>query len=750
MTYSDFLTTKQITASPAGFTVDIENLNPRLFDWQKQIVRWALGKGKAAVFAGCGLGKTFIELEYARCIHEYTGGNILILAPLAVAEQTSREAEKFGEQVTLCRSQADVQNGINVANYEMLQHLNPLSFSGVVLDESSILKSYNGSTRQILTDSFASTPFRLAATATPAPNDHLELGTHAEFLGIMKRSEMLATFFTHDGGDTSKWILKGHGEKAFWKWLCSWALMFQKPSQIGYSDHGYILPAPRREQHVVKLEQQLAGMLFTPDKLTLEERREVRRASLSERVAKCAEIVSQSREQWLVWCDLNDESKALAAAIPDAVEVVGSDSREFKTRAALDFVSGKTRVVVTKPSIWGFGLNLQNCRNMVFVGLSDSFEQIYQAERRCWRFGQDRIVNIHVITSDGDGPVVQNIHRKEADYDRMIDGMVEHMKDEMTQELKSTTRRETDYKEQTRTGNGWTVHLGDCVECARQLDEESIAFTVFSPPFSNLYRYSDSHRDMGNSRDDAQFAEHFRFLVKELYRVTQAGRIVAFHCMNVPAMKERDGYIGIKDFRGDLIRMFQQEGFIFHSEHVIWKDPLIEATRTKAIGLMHKQLCKDSSLSRAGLPDYLIAMRKPGENQKPIAHPSGLTTFAGENPPKTGTLSHERWRRYASPVWLDIDQSNTLNAKIAREEDDLAHICPLQLDVIERALELWSTVDDLVLDPFAGIGSTGYQAIQMNRYFIGFELKESYFKQAAANLAIAESTGKEQHSLFGS
>lgn len=299
-----------------------------------------------------------------------------------------------------------------------------------------------------------------------------------------------------------------------------------------------------------------------------------------------------------------------------------------------------------------------------------------------------------------------------------------------------------------KDGNGWTLYNGDCIEVTASLPDESIGFTVFSPPFANLYQYSDSTNDMGNCSSYEEFREHFLFLVTELFRVTQAGRIVAFHCMNIPAMKERDGYIGIKDFRGDLIRMFQDAGFIYHSEHVIWKDPLVEATRTKAIGLMHKQLCKDSTMSRAGLPDYLIAMRKPGENTIPVSHVDGLISFAGEDAPKTGTLSHERWRRYASPVWMDIDQSNTLNGRLGRDKKDERHICPLQLDVIERAIELWSTADDVVLSPFAGIGSEGYQAVKMGRKFIGIELKPSYWHQACRNLGKAETAGKEQGDLF--
>ena len=290
----------------------------------------------------------------------------------------------------------------------------------------------------------------------------------------------------------------------------------------------------------------------------------------------------------------------------------------------------------------------------------------------------------------------------------------------------------------------YSIYNADCVEVCAGLPSNSIDFTIFSPPFSSLYTYSNSERDMGNSKDDEEFFMHFGYLVDHLFRLTKPGRIVAFHCMNIPAMKERDGYIGIKDFRGDLIRCFQKRGFIFHSEHCIWKDPLIEATRTKALGLMHKQLCKDSTICRSGLPDYLIAMRKPGENAEPVAHENGLDYFMGDNPPTTGNLSHERWRRYASPVWMDIRQTYTLNAAAAREEDDERHVCPLQLDTIERGIQLWSNPGNVVLSPFMGIGSEGYVAVKDDRRFIGVELKEAYFTVAENNMKQAEEERKEQ------
>ena len=301
----------------------------------------------------------------------------------------------------------------------------------------------------------------------------------------------------------------------------------------------------------------------------------------------------------------------------------------------------------------------------------------------------------------------------------------------------------------------WAMYHGDCIEVLKGIPDNSIHYSIFSPPFASLYTYSNSERDMGNCRSENEFYLNFKFLVSELYRVLMPGRLLSFHCMDIPAMKERDGYIGLKDFPGDLIRIFQSGNFIYHSKVVIWKDPLVEATRTKALGLLHKQIQKDSSLCRQGLPDYLITMRKPGDNPELITHPEGFTSFAGENEPeapkierpapdkdafekhdaynKDPVYSHQVWRKYASPVWMDIKQSNTLNRKPARDDRDERHICPLQLDVIERALQLWTNPNDIVLSPFAGIGSEVYKAIQMERRAVGIELKDSYYTQAVIN-----------------
>jgi superfamily II DNA or RNA helicase len=746
MNYSAFLSSKSRSAPPVGF--DPSDFTAPLFPFQRDIVTMACRVGRFCIWADCGMGKTAMQLEWAAQVCNHTGGNVLILAPLAVSHQTVREGQKFGIACSFATSQADVQPGITVTNYEKLSHFDPSAFSGVVLDESSILKAYTGKIRNQIIESFALTPFRLACSATPAPNDHMELGNHAEFIGVMTRTEMLAMFFVHDGGDTSKWRLKGHAVGKFWEWVCSWAVTIRRPSDLGYEDGSFILPELQIQDCTVETPRDAvpddAGQmaLFAMEARTLSDQRQVRKASLQLRVDAAAALANSNSEQWLIWCDLNDESKALTAAIDGAVEVSGSDSDDHKRQAAIDFQDGNIRVLVSKPSIFGFGLNFQRCHNVAFVGLSHSYEAFYQAIRRCWRFGQQQPVNAHIIYDVAEGRVIDNIRRKEADSIAMAESMVTIMKQSTMEHLKKIQRQVAPHVTEHKTGDGWDLYMGDCVESIRQLDSDSIHYSIFSPPFASLYTYSNSDRDMGNSRTEQEFFDHFGFLAAELHRVMMPGRLISFHCMNLPSSKERDGFIGVKDFRGDMLRIFQSAGFVFHSEVCIWKDPVTAMQRTKAIGLLHKQIRKDSALSRQGIPDYLVTVRKLGDNTEPVAGP--FTEFAGENPPaKTGDQIKDSiniWQRYASPVWMDINPSDTLQYRSARANDDERHICPLQLEVIRRGLQLWSNPGDLVLSPFAGIGSEGHVSLEMGRRFVGFELKPSYFNCAVKNLTTVQAT----------
>lgn len=743
MEYQEFLANKSDIDAPSGFDIREVEIPEQLFGFQKSLVKWACKRGRAAIFADTGLGKTAMQVTWARAVFQHSGNRVLILAPLCVAHQTVREAHKFGIPIKYIREPeldeyGNFETGVFVTNYEMLEHFEPwiakAYFDGIVLDESSILKSSDSKTRARIIAACKSIPYRLSCTATPSPNDFMELGNQSEFLGVMTQPEMLAMFFTHDGGETSKWRLKGHAKNRFWEWMSHWAACVRKPSDLGFDDSGYDLPPLNIHETVVNSHSLLDGQLFPTVAQSLEERNQARRVTIDERVAACAEIVNKSNEQFLVWCHLNEESSKLAASIPGSIEVKGSDSIEHKEDAIEEFLSGKCRVLISKSRIFGYGMNLQNCHNMAFVGLNDSYEQLYQSIRRCWRFGQKNAVDVYLISADIEGAVIDNIKRKEKQAQEMADAMITHMRAFCQREVWGLKRERCDYSRDVLKSDRFEVHLSDCVDLAREMPDNSVDYSIFSPPFSSLYTYSNSDRDMGNSKNDAEFWTHFKFLIKEYIRFMAPGRLVSVHCMNLPTSKQWHGYIGIRDFRGDIIRAFQEVGFIYCSEVTVWKDPVVAMQRTKALGLLWKQIKKDSSMSRQGIPDYVCTFRKPGDNTKPIAHTAEEFTV-------------KEWQDLASPCWMNIKPGNTLNRKNARTQDDERHIAPLQLDLIERCMRLWSAPNDLVYSPFTGIGSEGYVALKMGRRFIGSELKKSYFDIAKRNLSEAEKC--QSPGLFG-
>ena len=440
--YEQFLQNKSFVLESSGFDIQKDELNPSMFEFQKDIVRWALAKGRAAIFASCGLGKTIMQLEWSYRVHKHCGADskILILAPLSVTEQTKREGEKFGIDVTVCESQDDVKPGVNITNYEKLDKFIAKEFVGVVLDESSILKSFTGKVRTQIIDCFNNVPYKLACTATPAPNDYMELGNHSEFLGVMTRPEMLSMFFVHDGGETSKWRLKGHCEQIFWEWMSSWAVVIDNPADLGYDGTDYILPELTINEVIVD------GNEPTSEKLTLTQRRDARRDSLDLRCQKAADIINGSDEQFIVWCNLNAEQDKLAELINDNVSIQGSTPPNKKIERERMWREGEVPILITKPECCAFGMNWQHCHNIVFTGLSDSYEQYYQALRRCWRFGQKEKVNVWIVISAKEGCVKENIERKESDFINMQREMIKHTKEIMQKELKKTSRISTPYE----------------------------------------------------------------------------------------------------------------------------------------------------------------------------------------------------------------------------------------------------------------------------------------------------------------
>lgn len=436
MSYQEWIESKSLVPVRHGMDVAAEDISGHLFAFQSDLVRWALKKGRAALFADTGLGKTAMQLEWAR--HVSNRGRVLILTPLAVAHQTVAEAKRFGLPGCEYMPFDDDQTFIVVTNYDRLDNFDPAQFAGVVLDESSILKNMNGKTRNTLIERFAETPFKLCCSATPAPNDFTELGNHSEFLGAKSRVEMLSEYFVHDGGSTADWRLKGHAVEAFWEWIASWGAFVKRPSDLGYDDAGFALPPLNIRTHMVDVDHddaQKMGRLFADNVRTLNDARATRRATMDKRIAAVIEL-TKGGEPALVWCELNDEADAVTAAIDGAVNVQGSDDSETKIDRLLGFAEGRYRVLVTKAKIAGAGLNLQRCSRMVFMGVSHSYEQTYQSIRRCWRFGQTRPVDVTIIMAETEGGVLENYRRKEAEAEKLSVEMTARISDYVKRDVR--------------------------------------------------------------------------------------------------------------------------------------------------------------------------------------------------------------------------------------------------------------------------------------------------------------------------
>lgn len=728
--YEQFLLEKNLLAKPKGKEDDLTLVHESLFPFQRDLVSWAMRKGRAAIFLDTGLGKTRIQLTWAQLMGERT----LILAPLSVARQTAREGQAIGVDVHYTRSSDDLTPGINITNYEMVQHFNAEDFGAVVLDESSILKSFNGKTRRMLTEKFAATPYKLCCTATPAPNDVIEIGRHSEFLGIMTNGAMLSSFFVHEKSPEfhgTNYRLKGHAREAFWRWMASWSISMRLPSDLGYDDDGYILPPLTIEPVYVTTDYVPEGQLFFTELKGVQDRAKVRRETTVERVGRAAALVNKMPDQWIVWTGTNQESEQMTRAITDAVEVVGSDTPEQKAAALEAFQDGKYRVLVTKPSIAGFGMNFQNAHQQVFVGIGDSYEQYYQAIRRSYRFGQTKPVKVFIVLADVQSEILENVKRKEENASDMSANLIAHTQMFSREELFNLKAENYDYTTDEVQTDHFTMKLGDSVERMKEIPANSVGLIVYSPPFNDLFTYSPSERDLGNARSLDEFFTHYRYVIKDTLRVLQPGRTCVVHCENLLASRTHHGYIGMIDFRGDIIRAHQAEGWVYVGEITIDKDPQVQAIRTKNHRLLFQTLNKDTSRSRPGLADYLLLFEKPGENKTPI----------------DTDVSEEEWILWARPVWLDIRETNVLNTTPAKGQNDEKHICPLQLDLIARCVRLWSNKGDVVMSPFAGIGSEGYEAVRHNRKFIGIELKPEYYRQAVLNLKTAE-TSATQIDLF--
>lgn len=737
MEYKQFLEGKLTKLPKSGFKV--KELNDNLFPFQKHIVTKALEMGRYAIFANTGLGKTIMQLMWANAVATETNKPVLILAPLAVSGQTIQEANKFGLK---CEKLNDNKptSGVYITNYEQLDNIDTSIFSGIVLDESSILKNFTGKYKKQIIDEFKYTPYKLACTATPSPNDLNEIGNHSEFLNVLDAQDMRAKWFVRDEG-MNNYRLKGHAKNDFYGWISNWAVMIEKPSDIGnFSDEGYILPKLNYIEETIVTKKRSNGLLFNEASVNATEFNKELRNTINERIERVAEIVNGSDEPFIIWINRNDEGDLIKELIPESIEVRGDEKAEVKEQKLLAFGRAEFRVLVTKKKIAQFGMNFQHCNNQVFASLDFSFEGLYQAIRRSYRFGQKKEVNIYLITTDTMENVKTNIDRKERQF--------LEMQSEMNKFINTNQfglKDNYEFKE-VKNENYWIMKGDSCQEIKR-IPDNSVDLIVFSPPFSSLFTYSNYIHDMGNNENHDEFFKQYNFLLKDLYRILKPGRLMVCHTKDLAVYKNSSGYTGLYDFTGDHHRAVEEVGFKYHSKVNIWTDPVLEMQRTKTQRLLYKQLRKDSSYTGVGLPEYLTVFRKWEGDEKEW---TPINNKNEENFPL------DTWQQWASPVWaveksdiehleevekqykvqswMDIRRTDVLNNREGTDMGDEKHIAPLQLSVIRRSVQMWSNPGETVFTPFLGIGSELYESVRLNRYGIGIELKDSYFETAEKNL----------------
>lgn len=731
MNYDEFLKTKQKNLIPSGFDIKESELNNALKPFQKHCVKVALKMGRYALFEGCGLGKTIQQLDWAYQVSKHTGRPVLILAPLGVTAQTIAEGKKFG--ISIARYdiiEAINTDGLFISNYDQLDNIDCSLFSGVVLDESSILKNFTGATKKLLLEKFEKTPYKLCCTATPSPNDLNELGNHSEFLQYLDAQDMRSKWFVRDEG-MNNYRLKGHAKKDFYGWVSSWAKNFLHPKDIGFNEKGYDLPELNFVEKVIKTSKREDGLLFNQGSVNATNFNQELRLTKVERLEEVAAIVNNSDEQFLIWVKQNEEGEYLRKLIPEAIEVKGSDSISWKEEKLLGFASKEFRVLITKAKIAQFGLNFQSCHNQVFSTLDFSFEAFYQQVRRSYRFGQEHAVNIYFITTDTMENVIASIKQKETQFLEMQEEMNQNMNDN-----KYGLLNQYDFKEY-KTDAMWLMHGDSCIEIDR-IEDNSLDLIVFSPPFSALFTYSNYIHDMGNNENHDEFFKQYAFLLKKLYKKLKPGRLMCCHTKDLGVYKNSSGYTGMYDFTSEHTRAVLAENFKLHSKITIWCDPVLEMQRTKTQRLLYKTLTTDSSYTGIGMAEYITIFRKWAGNEEAW---EPITNKTKQNFPL------DLWQKWASPVWMDIKRTDVLNNKEGTAMGDEKHIAPLQLEVIHRLVNLWSNEGETIFTPFLGIGSECYMALKNNRKAIGIELKPSYWEVAVKNCKNVQAM-KKQATIF--
>lgn len=749
---------------------DIETEN-HLFDYQRFIVKTALKKMRYAVFADCGLGKTAIFLSWARHLGKHTTKKILIVSPLSVIKQTISEEEKFYGESTienlhkkslsewLCD---DSRSRIGIINYDAFHETKDINnrLFGIILDESSILKNATGATSTALINTFRGVPYKLCCTATPAPNDREEYASHSTFLGYTRSNrEFLAKYFVNR---ENGWDIKPHSLQHFYRELSEWSIFLRSPDAYGFDSNVKDIPEPTIDVIPIAWTDQQRKLFKTnafsghPDELLAKKHYFLRLSKgIHYENAKTAYVENEKinvikklifehpKEKVIVWCIYNEEEKMLhdmlyAAGIKTVV-ISGDSDEEQRYEKLKEYQNNpELNVLITKSKILGFGINLQQSSVHIFSGMSDSYEQFYQAIRRSYRYGQKRQLHVYIPVTDAEQTILDNVLSKknliEIDAKNQEGCFISNLKDDvaryknvggnpkMTKMVQQTDRYEDD---------NCTLIRDDSIVALESIKDNSVDLSVFSPPFASLFTYSGEIQDMGNNRDSMdEFKLHYEFFLNRLFRVTKPGRIVCCHLSQLATFKSLEGFVGTKDFRGDIIDLFEKAGFIFFGEWCIKKNPQMQAIKEKVRSLSFAQLERNRLGSRAGFNDYIVVFKKPGETSDTVDSKDGPT--------------REEWINWACGVWGDINESDTLNTRSAKSEDDVKHICPLNMEVVRRCIRMYSNKGDTILDPFNGIGTTIVTAISLGRKGIGIELKQEYFDESVHNVKRCKSLNVSQ------
>ncbi|WP_221688080.1 DNA methyltransferase [Gordonibacter massiliensis (ex Traore et al. 2017)] len=820
MDYIEFLEGKRTRVPSSGFDPG-DGVSDVLFGFQRDIVRWAVQGGRRAVFAAFGLGKSLMQLEIMRLVGEREGGRQLIVCPLGVRQEFRRDAELLGLEPTFVRRTEEVGgDGLYLSNYESVRdgRLDPSLFVAASLDEASVLRSFGSKTYQTFTDLFADVPYRFVATATPSPNRYKELIHYAGFLGVMDTGQALTRFFKRDSTKANNLTLYPHKEREFWLWLASWAVFVQKPSDLGYSDEGYDLPPIEVAWHEIPVDMSEGapadrdgqGRLFRDAALSVTDASREKRATMAARVQRAKEIVEESPgDHFILWHDLEDERRAIKAAIPEAVEVYGSQDIDERERRVVDFSDGKSRILATKPILSGSGCNFQrHCHREVFVGVGFKFNDFIQSIHRVQRFQQTDPVRIDVVYAESEREVVRALKEKWSRYEELNARMREIIREHGLADTSEAMKRSIGVERVEESGEGWTAVNNDTVIETAAMEGDSVDLIVTSIPFSNHYEYTPSYNDFGHTDDDGHFFDQMDFLTPELYRVLKPGRIYACHTkdrINFGSVTGA-GLPTVQPFHAEVIAHGIKHGFDYLGMVTVVTDVVRENNQTYRLGWSEQ--CKDGTKMGVGSPEYVLLFHKPqsdrtrGYADVPVTKAKDEYTRA-----RWQVDAHAFWRssgdRPLSPddfagldvkgvmeafsehslssvydyaghvalgeeldgegrlpssfmslapaswhpdVWTDVNRMRTLNTEQSRKRQ-MMHVCPLQFDIVDRLIERYSNPGELVYDPFGGLMTVPLRAMALGRRGRATELNDQYFRDGVRYLK-AEEQRRSMPTLF--